>query len=140
MKIVVDANIVIAALAKQSITKEVLLYPFMDYYSPDFLLEELAEHEDEIISKMHIDKAGYQKVLDILTKKIKIVHKATYSQYMGQAHEIMGKLDEDDEQYIAAALSIDADGVWSYDPDFKEQEVVKLFTTGELLHIIKKGA
>jgi hypothetical protein len=36
-------------LAKQSITKEVLLYPFIDYYSPDFLLEELAEHEGRLI-------------------------------------------------------------------------------------------
>jgi len=139
MKIVVDANVVIAALAKQSITKEVLLYPFIDYYSPDFLLEELAEHEDEIISKMHTDKAGYQKVLDILTKKIKIVRKAAYSQYMNQVREIIGKLDTDDEQYIAVALSIDADGVWSYDPHFKQQKVIRLFSTSELLSIIKKG-
>lgn len=139
MKIVVDANVVIAALAKQSITKEVLLYPFIDYYTPDFLLDELEEHKEEIISKMHTDKPGYQKALGTLTSKLKIVNRNAYVQYLSQAYEIIGKLDKDDEPYIAVALSIKADGIWSYDPDFKHQKAVKLFSTGELLNIIKKG-
>ena len=139
MKIVVDANVVIAALAKQSITKEVLLYPFIDYYTPGFLLEELAEHEDEIMSKMHTDKPGYQKALDTVIKKLKVVKRDAYMQYLDQAREIIGEVDKDDVAYIAVALSIEADGVWSYDPHFKRQRVVKLFSTGELLSIIKKG-
>lgn len=138
MKIVVDANVVIAALAKQSITKEVLLYPFIDYYTPDFLLEELTKHEEEIIAKMNTDRLGYQKALDIIIKKVKIVKRETYSQYLGQAHEIIGRIDKDDEAYIAVALSIKANGVWSYDPHFKQQKAVRLFSTGELIRIIKK--
>ncbi len=51
----------------------------------------------------------------------------------------MGKLDKDDEQYIALALCIKADGVWSYDLHFKQQKAIKLFSTGELLSMIKKG-
>lgn len=85
-----DANVVIAALAKQSITKEVLLYPFIDYYTPDFLLEELAEHEEEIISKMNTDKPGYQKALDIITKKLKIVKRDAYIQHLSQAQRNPG--------------------------------------------------
>lgn len=140
MKVVVDANVVIAALARQSITKEVLLYPFIDYYSPEFLFEELKEHEDEIIAKMHTDNDGYRKALGIITKKIKIVRKAAYSQYLNQAREIIGVVDKDDAPYIAVALGIGADGVWSYDPHFKQQKAIKLFSTGELLRMVKKGA
>ncbi len=138
MKIVVDANVVIAALAKQSVTREVLLYPFIDYYAPDFLLEELAEHEDEIIKKMNTSKLGYQKALDIIVKKVRIAKQETYARYLGQAHGIIGKIDKDDEAYIALALSIKADGIWSYDTHFKQQKTVKLFSTGELIRIIKK--
>ena len=140
MKIVVDANVAISALAKQSITKEVLLYPFIDYYSPDFLLEELAEHEEEIISKMKTDRLGYQKALGIITKKLKIVHRDSYIQYLADANKIIGEVDKDDVAYIAVALSIEADGVWSYDPHFKQQEAVRLFSTSELIRIIKKGS
>ncbi len=32
MKMVVDANVVISALVKSSIIREVLLYPYIDYY------------------------------------------------------------------------------------------------------------
>jgi predicted nucleic acid-binding protein len=138
MKVVVDANVVISALAKQSTTKEVLLYPFIDYYMPDFLLDELAEHEEEIMAKMHTDKLGYQKALNIIIKKIKIIHREAYVQHLNRAHEIIGNVDKDDEAYIAVALSISADGIWSYDPHFKSQKVVKLFSTGELFRIIKK--
>ncbi|MCL4379224.1 MAG: PIN domain-containing protein [Candidatus Marsarchaeota archaeon] len=140
MKIVVDANVVIAALAKQSITKEVLLYPFIDYYSPDFLLEELAEHEEEIMPKMKTDRLGYQKALGIITKKLKIVHRDAYIQYLADANKIIGEVDKDDVAYIAVALSIEADGVWSYDPHFKQQKAVRLFPTSELIRIIKKGS
>ncbi len=138
MKIVVDANVVIAALARQSVTKEVLLYPFIDYYTPDFLLEELVEHEEEIISKMKTDEFGYKKALEVITKKIKIVKRDAYVQFLNQAHEIIGKIDKDDEAYIAVALGIKANGVWSYDPHFKQQKAIKLFSTGELIRIIKK--
>ncbi|MDE1860786.1 MAG: hypothetical protein KGH72_03650 [Candidatus Micrarchaeota archaeon] len=57
MKIVVDANVVIATLVKPSITREVLLYPYIDYYSPAFLLTELKEHEEEIKEKVGEAKA-----------------------------------------------------------------------------------
>jgi predicted nucleic acid-binding protein len=47
MKVVVDANVVISSLVKSSITREVLLYPYVEFYSPDFLLEELNDLDQE---------------------------------------------------------------------------------------------
>ena len=102
-------------------------------------MEELTEHEDEVISKMHADKAGYRKALEIITTKIKFVKREAYTRYLSEAHGIIGEFDEDDVAYIAVALAIKADGVWSYDPHFKQQESVKLFSTGELFRFIKKS-
>ena len=89
---------------------------------------------------MHTDKPGYQKALDIVIKKLKVVKRDVYIQYLGQAREIIGEIDKEDVAYIAVALSIEADGVWSYDPHFKQQKVVKLFSTSELIRIIKKSS
>jgi predicted nucleic acid-binding protein len=58
---------------------------------------------------------------------------------MQEAHKIIGSIDKDDEQYIALALSLDADGIWSYDAHFKMQDKMNIFTTADLLTLIKSG-
>jgi predicted nucleic acid-binding protein len=136
MKIVVDANVVISALVRSSITREVLLHPYVDYYSPDFLLAEIRKHEKEISEKAG---PGYGHALRLVTKKIIIIPNYFYKSYMQEAHKIIGSIDKDDEQYIALALSLDADGIWSYDAHFKMQDKMNIFTTADLLTLIKSG-
>ena len=105
MRIVVDANVVIAAVVKSSITREVLLYPFIDYYSPDFLLKEIKEHDEEISAKAG---KGYHSAMALITKKLTIIPDHVYKDNMQEARKIMGSIDKDDEQYIALALHLDA--------------------------------
>ena len=48
MKLVIDANRVIAALIKQSTTRELLLDMAFEFIAPDFLKTELERHREEI--------------------------------------------------------------------------------------------
>ncbi len=105
----------------------------------EFLLDELEEHKAEIIFKMHANQFGYERALSIITRKVRIVRREAYSPYLDEARAIIGAADKDDVAYIAVAMGINTDGLWSYDPHFKQQNAVKLFSTGELLNIIKKG-
>lgn len=136
MKLVVDANVVMAALAKSSITRGILLYPYIDYYSPSYLLEEIKEHEDEIAAK---SGEGYKEALSIIMKKLIIVKYDSYKDKMGEADKIIGHIDKDDVQYIALALVLEAYGIWSYDPHMKKQNVVEVFSTSALIALIKIG-
>ena len=56
MKIVVDANIFITSFKKNSLTRKILMYPFIEFYSPDYLIEELEEHKEELMKKAKINK------------------------------------------------------------------------------------
>ncbi len=136
MKMVVDANVVISALVKSSITREVLLYPYIDYYSPDFLLKEIDNHKVEISAKAG---KGYRRALELITKKLMIMPDYFYENKMQEANKIIGGIDRDDEPYIALALELSADGIWSYDDDFRKQHRVNVFSTSNLLLLIKKG-
>jgi predicted nucleic acid-binding protein len=136
MKVIVDANVVIAALAKPSITREVLLYPYINYYSPDFLLTELKEHENEIIEKV---KVGYKAALKLLIANIIIMPFAFYRPSLKEAQNIIGNIDMDDEPYTALALSLKVDGIWSYDSHFKKQNSVDILSTSDLLSAIRSG-
>jgi predicted nucleic acid-binding protein len=136
MKLVVDANVVMAALVKPSITREVLLYPYIDYYSPSYLLEEIKDHEGEIAAKAG---KGYKEALKTIMKKLIIVRYDSYKERMAEAKKIIGNIDKDDVQYIALSLALDADGIWSYDGGIKKQNVVEVFSTGALISLIRSG-
>ncbi len=51
MDLVVDANILFAAIIKDSTTRKLLFHKTLHLHAPDFLLEELAEYKDEILKK-----------------------------------------------------------------------------------------
>ena len=136
MKIIVDANVVISALIRSSITREVLLYPYIDYFSPDFLVKEIMEHEEEISIKVG---KGYKPALELIIKKLIVVPDYFYEDHMQKANKIIGRIDKDDEPYIALALALGADGIWSYDKGFRKQSQVNMFSTSDLLLLMKKG-
>ena len=96
MKMVVDANVVIFALVKSSITREVLLYPYIDYYSPNFLLKEIDNHKGEISAKAG---KGYRPALEFITKKLIVMPDYFYKNRMLEANKIIGSIDKDDEPY-----------------------------------------
>jgi len=61
MKLVVDANIIIAALIRQSATRLLLMDEGLELFSPEYMLAELEEHWQEIISKAKPEKEDFEK-------------------------------------------------------------------------------
>jgi predicted nucleic acid-binding protein len=51
MKLVVDTNILVSALIRDSVTRKILLDPRISAYVPEHFLGEIEEHHDQIIQK-----------------------------------------------------------------------------------------
>ncbi|MDE1860785.1 MAG: hypothetical protein KGH72_03645 [Candidatus Micrarchaeota archaeon] len=62
-----------------------------------------------------------------------------YDPQLEEAHKIIGHIDKDDVAYIALALSLDADGIWTYDPHLGKQNKIETFSTSNLLFLIRNG-
>lgn len=137
MKIVVDVNVIIAALAKPAITREVLLFPYINYYTPDFFMEELEGHESEVKKKVG---PTYASAVNLIVRKLRVVSYDDYEPWLGKAETIIGEIDRDDVPYVAAALAINADGLWSYDKHLAKQSAVKIVSIKDLISLIKKKA
>lgn len=45
----------------------------------------------------------------------------------------MKGIDEDDAPFVALALHVDGDGIWSSDAHMQEQDIVRVWTTAEIL-------
>jgi predicted nucleic acid-binding protein len=139
MKIVVDANVVFAALTKNSITRELLLYLFIKYYSPDFLLSELQKHKKELMAKSHLSDAAYGETIRLLLSNVKVVSRFAYGSEIKRALKVIGYLDKDDVAYLALSAAIEADGIWTYDKHFEKQREVKALKTKDIAVIVKQG-
>jgi predicted nucleic acid-binding protein len=138
MRIVVDTNILISSLIKDSITREILLLPYMDFYLPEFALEEVEAHKVKISKLSGLSSDEIDFFLDLLLENISIVPAQTIRPYLKEAEKIIGDIDPGDIPFVALALAVDNDGIWTNDKHFRKVKKIKIWNTPELLAYLKR--
>ena len=132
MKSVVDANVVISALIADSKTRELIVTLEPDLLTPEVVHDEVGNYESLIVEKSGMELERVRQFIDLLFQYIETVPASEFYPYLEEAEEAIGDTDPDDVLYVACALARDA-GVWSDDSDFEEQDLVPVFTTGEVV-------
>lgn len=135
MKIVVDANRVIASLIKDSTTREILFNNYFEFFAPSFIKTELYKYRKEIIKKAGIKKENFDFLIGLFFEKIKIINKDAYIQFSKHfSNEIV---DIKDVPYLAVCLHTKSRGIWTHDFHFKRQNKVKVFSNIDMMDIIR---
>ncbi len=137
MKLIIDTNILISSLLKNSTTRELLLNESFEFYLPEMVMIELKKYLSYIIQKSGLTEKEIKKILNTLLENLKLVPLDEYEDKMGEAMKIMSKIDEKDAQFIAVALSIKNDGIWSNDKHFEKQEKIQVFKTIDIIKLIE---
>jgi predicted nucleic acid-binding protein len=135
MQLVIDANILFAALIKNSTTARLIVSPKLSLFAPRFLLDEFSLHKTEILGKLHRDLADFNKVLKIFKSRIKFIDEKALQSEMASATDISP--DPKDTIYFALALKKKI-SIWSNDKALRSQEQVKIYTTGEIVQLINE--
>jgi len=133
MDLIVDANILFAALIKDSISYEILLLGEFYFFTPEYIFQEFMKHEEEILEKTKRSKEEFYTALEILKEKIYIFPLDKLTTYLPKAQEICP--DPNDEAYFALALKLNC-AIWSNDKELKNQKYIRVYNTKELLEII----
>lgn len=133
MNLVVDANILIAAMVRDSAARRLLLTLPFKFYCPDFVFEEISKHIELISSKNSLSIKDNEKFLRVLSKYVRTVEYEVYSKKLSEAEKIIGSIDRKDVPYIALAISLNADGIWTEDKHFSRQDKIKVWKTEEIL-------
>ncbi|MEK6953965.1 MAG: PIN domain-containing protein [Candidatus Micrarchaeota archaeon] len=137
MRIVVDANVFISALLKDSITRRILKLPAFQFYIPDHLLGELDEHIEEISHRSGLNFEEIRALIGGISREMIIVQTADYKHRLEDAKKLIA--DMDDVPFMALALALGKDvAIWSADKDFTKQKVVKIVSTGDLIRWLKE--
>ena len=133
MKIVIDTNVLMAGLLKDSIVRAMLLSKNIKFFIPEHALDEIRKYEDELLKKSGYAKKQLKSLMNYLLENVKIIPSSITKNHLKKVESIMKNIDIKDSSFIAAVFSINADGIWSYDNHFKKQDKVKVFSIEELI-------
>ncbi len=134
MKIVIDSNRIIAALIKNSLSREIIFNENFEFIAPDYTLTEIRNHQEEIIRKAKISSEEFELLLSLIFEDIEIIPKSEYEEFLEEAENLIE--DIDDVPFLAVAIAKKAEAIWTEDPDFFQQNKIKILKTKEMKELL----
>ena len=136
MELVVDANILVAGFLRSALTRELLLDERLNLYAPEYSLEET----EAVLTRPRFRKklgdlspADIRFILTSLTARIRVLPSKDYASKIDRATLIAP--DPGDIPYLATALFLRIP-LWSNDAILKNQRIVPVYATEELLELL----
>ena len=133
MRLILDTNIIMSALIRDSITRKMMIESGWRFYYPKESLQELEKYKFLILEKSGLSEEEYTNLYNFLISHIFTISSNRINENFKEADNILGKIDPNDVIFIALALSIENEGIWSDDSHFQQQEKVKIWKTGDVV-------
>ena len=135
MELVIDATVLFTGLIGAGVTKDIISSGVVKLYSPEYLSDEFEKHKPRIEALSKLSSKEMDELFAKLKSKIKSVPKEKFDKFLKQANSLIS--DKDDTEYLALSLAFNKMPIWSNDPHFKEQSIVEVFNTKELVDKLK---
>lgn len=132
MKFVVDTNVLISALIKDSKTREIIINKNLDLITPSYSLGEINKYQKEICKKGKFSQQEYFALIDILFNYVKIININYYLNYLDYSKNLVE--DIGDAPFLALALASKS-YIWSDDKHLKNQKEIRVLTTKEIIKL-----
>jgi len=136
MKLVIDTNVFMAGLLKDSIVRKVLSSENIQFFIPEHALNELEKHKNTLIKKANINVAEFDEMVSLLLENIELVPESKIKAKFNEAEDVMKDIDIKDSPFMAAVLSIECDGLLTFDEHFQKQNKIKIFKIKDLINIL----
>lgn len=107
-----------------------------DFFAPEFIKTELKKYELECLSKSKLSEHEFEIRQKEVEDFISFFKSLEFEVFLDKAMSSLE--DPKDSPYLALALLINA-SIWSNDPHFKKQRLVKVFTTEDLFDKMLKS-
>ena len=137
MRLIVDANILVAALLKDATTREILLTENIEFFAPECLSLEVKSLLNNLRIRKRIklkDKDLYD-LTSTISSRITLFPEKSFIASIKQSISLVTHIE--DAPYIALSLALQVP-LWSNDSELKEQSLVKVYTTRELITVLER--
>ena len=135
MILIVDSNILISALIKDSKTREIIVKADQRFLIPELVIEEVRKYKNLIIEKSGMSDEEYNQLFEKLLNYIELIPTEIIEKNLEEALAIMNDIDAKDAIFIAAALSYSGSKIWSDDKHFERQTRIQVFKTKDIAFI-----
>ena len=139
MNIIIDVNVFLSALIRDSTTRELILTYDQEFYFPEKSLQKIRKYRKYVQKKSGLSDLDFLKLFYTLLKFIKIIPNEELLDHWDEAKRVMEHIDPEDVTFIAAALSQEDAVIWSDDRHFEKQDKVIVLKTKDLIKILKEG-
>ena len=135
MRLVVDANILVAALLKDSTTRELLLEDDLELFAPEGLLTELNNllKNPKVRKRLPLSDTALSELSEAIFSRITFFPEASFLSFIKDSLELVSHIEY--APYISLALALKIP-LWSNDSALKEQTKVKVITTPEIIKLL----
>ena len=133
MELVVDANVLTAAILKNGLTRELLLDTRLKLCAPEHLLLEVQgvfKRDRSIQKRAGLEGKALQEVIYFLTQRIETHSENVFSSSIKEALTLAPH--PEDAPYLALALRLSIP-IWSNDLGIRAQKKVKVYSTKDLV-------
>ena len=136
--IVIDTNIIISALIKESITRKIIIESGFSFAYPEISMQEILRYRGYILEKGNYNESNFNSILNKLFEYINLVPLKIVNSKLSEAKKIMEKIDINDIIFLATALALNKATIWSDDKDFERQKIIKIIKTKDMLKLFEK--
>src|SRR3989338_980082 len=137
MGLVLDNNVLFSIMNPKSAAAYLFSLLRADFFAPDFIKSEFDKYNKDCLSKSRLSEHEFEMRLQEAEKFIKFIKSFEYDSQLDKAIESLPN-DPKDSSYVALALSIKA-AIWSNDPHLKQQSLVEVYSTKELIDKLLSG-
>jgi predicted nucleic acid-binding protein len=137
MKLVIDTNRIMAGLLKDSTSRKIILHDSFSFFAPDYIEAELSKHRPYLMKKAKMPQPDFDLLMHTLLDRIILVPFEDFEHAYGHAMRIMETIDENDSPFLAVGLALDIGSIWTEDRHFLRQDLLKVFSTRDLIETIE---
>ncbi len=141
MKFVVDSNILFNFFWKNSTFRKICERRELEFFSPEYALEEIKKYKEEITKKAKISEKEFNNIRLDLINRINFTPLESYVSEFNNIKKLAEKFGEKsneilkDVDFIALALKLNMP-LLTHDKLLKEQNEIQILTIKEFIEII----
>lgn len=137
MRLVIDANILLAALLKEATTRELLFEENLEFFAPECLLSEIKRtlKNPRVRRRIPLNDKDLFELTSAIFSRITFFPEKTFLSFIRRSILLVTHIE--DAPYIALSLALKIP-LWSNDSVLKGQSLVKVYTTTELVKFLRR--
>jgi len=130
MRIVVDANVLCAALLAKGKTAELLFSDQIEPVAPELLFTELERNRKELLEKTKLAERDFNILITLFRKRVRIIPTVEFADKLIEANQLL-KNHKKDTEFLALALKLHCP-LWSKEKRLKKINKIDVLDANEV--------